>query len=134
MKICPICGASLIAIAHVDMQQDWEGNWRVCGVESQDYINNIAENPDNVVRCPNEVCGNAYIFWDSAKLSQRAVIPYDPRIGTVSDTQLKEYYYSVVDPRGPAHIPSVDKAYENWKNGYVSFVPWCGTIVEAIDV
>lgn len=134
MKVCPICGASLIATVHVGMQQDWEGNWKPCGVDSQDDINIMAENPDNEVRCPNEVCGAAYIFWEPSKLNQRAVIPYDPRIGTVSDAQLKEYYYSVVDPRYPECIPQNDVAYERWKKFCVAFIPWSGTIMEALDV
>lgn len=134
MKVCPICGASLISAVHVGMQQDWEGNWKICGVESQEDINDIAENPLNEARCPNIQCGNAYIFSDPSRLIQRKIIPYDPSIGTVSDATLKEYYYSVVDPRGPAHIPNVDKAYEHWKEGCVSFIPWCGTIMEALDV
>lgn len=134
MKVCPICGASLIATVHIGMQQDWEGNWKLCGVDSQDDINNMAENPLNEARCPNVQCGNAYIFSDPSRLIQRAVIAPDPSIRMVSDAQLKEYYYSVVDPRYPDCIPQQDKAYEHWKESCVAFIPWSGTIMEAFDV
>lgn len=134
MKSCPICGATVIAKVQLGFEQDWEGNWKICGVSNQDDLNDICENPVNEVVCPNELCGNAHIYSDPSKLILVYIIPYDPSVGMVTDEQLKDYYYSVVDPRAPNNIPKQDKAYEHWKLNYISFTPWSGTMCEALDV
>lgn len=134
MKSCPICGAPLVVKAQLCLEQDWEGNWKICGVSSIDDLNTICDNPVNEVVCPNELCGNAYIYSDPSKLILVYTIPYDPEIGMVAEEQLKDYYYSVVNHRAPGNIPQHDKAYENWKLECVSFSPWVGMMAEALDI
>ena len=134
MKSCPICSASVIVKTKLCFEQDWEGNWKICGVSNQDDLNDICENPVNEVVCPNELCGNGYIYTDPSKLVLVHIIPYDPSIGMVTDEQLKDYYYSVVDPRAPGNIPKQDDKYEKWKLSCVGFEPWHGTVMEALDI
>ena len=134
MKSCPICNSPLVVKAQLALEQDLEGNWKICGVSNQDDLNSICENPVNEAYCPNELCGNAYIYQDPAKLILVYTIPYDPDIGMTTDEQLKDYYYSVVDPRYPGNIPQQDKAYEHWKLSCVDFSPWQGTVMEALDI
>ena len=134
MKSCPICGMPLIVKAQLALEQDWESNWKICGVSNADDLNAICENPVNEAYCPNELCGNAYIYNDPSKLILVYTIPYDPDIGMVDDEQLKDYYYSVVDPRLPGNIPKQDDKYENRKLSCVGFEPWSGTLLEALDV
>lgn len=134
MKSCPICGAPVIAKVQLGFEQDWEGNWKICGLSNIDDLNDICENPVNEAVCPNVLCGNAYIYSDPSKLILVYTIPYDPSIGMVTDEQLKDYYYSVIDPRAPGNIPNRNEAYENWKLNYISFTPWSGTIMETLDV
>ena len=62
------------------------------------------------------------------------IIPYDPSIGMTADENLKDYYYSVVDPRAPGNIPKRDEAYEHWKLNCVGFEPWSGAVWEALDI
>lgn len=134
MKSCPICNSPLVVKVQLGFEQDWEGNWKICGVSNADDLNDICENPVNEVVCPNELCGNASIYSDPSKLILVYIIPYDPSIGMVTDEQLKDYYYSVVSPRLPGNIPQHDKAYEQWKLSCVSFTPWSGTMCEALDI
>ena len=134
MKSCPICGAPVIVKAQLCFEQDLEGNWKICGVSNADDLNDICENPVNEVFCPNELCGNAYIYSDPSKLILVYTIPYDPDIGMTTDEQLKDYYYSVVNPRAPGNIPNRDEEYERWKLTCLSFTPWHGTVMEALDI
>lgn len=134
MKSCPICNSPLVVKAQLGFEQDWEGNWRICGVSNTDDLNDLCENPVNEAVCPNVLCGNAYIYSDPSKLILVYTIPYDPSIGMVTDEQLKDYYYSVIDPRAPGNIPNRNEAYENWKLNCVGFEPWHGTVMEALDV
>ena len=134
MKSCPICSAPLVVKVQLGFEQDWEGNWKICEVSNADDLNDICENPVNEAVCPNPLCGNAYIYSDPSKLILVYTIPYNQSIGMVTDDQLKDYYYSVVDPRLSNNIPKHDEAYENWKLNYVGFEPWSGTVMEALDI
>jgi hypothetical protein len=134
MKSCPICGAPLVVKAQLGFEQDLEGNWKICGVSNANDLNTICENPVNEAVCPNTLCGNAYIYSDPSKLILVYTIPYDPDIGMVAEEQLKDYYYSVVNPRAPGNIPNRDEAYEHWKLSCVDFEPWSGTLLEALDI
>lgn len=133
MKQCPICGAGVIVTVHAAAKQDWEGKWHLADALTQDDFDSMCENPVNECICPNQMCGHAYVYSDNTKLILVKVIHYDPSIGMVTDNQFKDYYYSVVDPRNPGNIPLNDERYEYWKHNCVSFMPWSGCVMEAVD-
>lgn len=133
MKICPVCGTAVMVKLHIICEQRDHGVWSVAGADSVDALADMCEHPVNECYCPNDNCGNAHIYHDSSKLVEAAVIPYNPLTGMVTIDQLKEYYYSVVDPRYPGNIPQHDKKFLEWVNTCIGHHPWQGTMMETID-
>ena len=133
MKICPICGTAVMVKMNLILGQQDHGVWAIAGINSADDLADACEHPMNECYCPNESCGNAHIYSDSSKLMEVATIPYDPLSGMVTIDQLKEYYYSVIDPRDSFNIPLHDDRFIKWSEECIGHFPWYGVVGEALD-
>ena len=134
MKICPVCGtAVMVKLQHIILGQQDHGVWAIAGIHSGDELADMCEHPMNEVYCPNEACGNAHVYADSRKIMEVAVIPCDPLSGMVTIDQLKDYYYSVIDPRYEGNRPQEDEKFIEWTQECIGHYPWQGIMGEALD-
>jgi hypothetical protein len=133
MKLCPICGTAVMVKMHMLLGQIDHGVWVIAGANSADALADMCEQPMNECYCPNESCGDAHVYTDSSKLMEVTTIPCNPLSGMVTIDQLKDYYYSVIDPKYPENRPREDEHFLEWVSTCIGHQPWQGVVMECID-
>lgn len=133
MKLCPICGTAVMVKKNMLLGQVDHGVWVIAGANSVDALADMCEDPRTECYCPNESCGDAHVYADDGRLHELTTIPYNPLGGMVTIDQLKDYYYSVIDPKYPANRPREDEHFLEWVSKRIGHQPWQGTMMECID-